>query len=111
MTRTRLLRCESLTYSQIPLDMRIIGLLLGFMVCAGVSAQGKALHDSACLQCHSSLSGGDPYQLYQRPDRKVKTLSALSQRVKNCALAADVSWSNSQREAVVQYLQDSFYHF
>jgi len=111
MTRTRLLRCESLTYSQILPEMRFIGLLLGLMACAGVSAQGKALHDSACLQCHASLSGGDAYQLYQRPDRKVKTSQGLNKQVKNCALAADVSWSENERKAVVQYLKDSFYHF
>jgi len=91
--------------------MRFIGLLIGLMACAGVSAQGKALHDSACLQCHASLSGGNAYQLYQRSDRKMKSVEGLTKQVKNCALAADVSWTDAQREAVVQYLNDSFYRF
>lgn len=86
-------------------------LLLGMMACVAVSAQGKALHDAACLQCHASLSGGNAYQLYQRSDRKVKTLEGLTKRVKSCALAADVSWNEAQREAVVRYLSDNFYRF
>lgn len=85
--------------------------MLGLMACAAVSAQGKTLHDSACLQCHASLSGGDGTQLYQRSDRKVTSLEGLRKRVKNCALAADVSWDDAQREAVVQYLKASFYQF
>lgn len=86
-------------------------LLLGMMACGAVSAQGKALHDAACLQCHGSLSGGNAYQLYQRSDRKVKTPEGLTKRVKSCALAADVSWNEAQREAVVRYLSDNFYRF
>lgn len=86
-------------------------LIFGMMACAGVSAQGKVLHDAACLQCHASISGGNAYQLYQRSDRKVKTSDGLAKRVKNCALAADVSWTESQRESVVRYLKDSFYQF
>lgn len=91
--------------------MRFMLLMLGMMACAGVSAQGKVLHDAACLQCHASLSGGNEYELYQRSDRKVKTLDGLAKRVQNCALAADVNWTEAQREAVVLYLKDSFYRF
>lgn len=91
--------------------MRLVLMMLGLLFCAAVSAQGKALHDSACLQCHAALSGGNGTHLYQRGDRKVKSLEGLRKRVKNCALAADVSWDDAQREAVVQYLKASFYRF
>jgi len=91
--------------------MRFILLIMGFLLCAGVSAQGKILHDSACLQCHASLTEGKPEQLYQRADRRVKTLEGLTKRVKNCAIAADANWNEQQREAVVEYLNSSFYQF
>lgn len=91
--------------------MRLLLLVTGLLLPAVVSAQGQALHDAACLQCHASLSNGNPYQLYQRQDRKVKTLDGLRKRVENCAVAADVSWTNEQREAVVTYLRENFYQF
>lgn len=91
--------------------MRLCLLLTGLLLSFASLADGKALHDSACLQCHASLGGGDPYQLYQRPDRNVKSLDGLRKRVKSCMLAADVNWDQKQQEAVVQYLQSQFYRF
>lgn len=91
--------------------MRLALLLTGLLFSTASLAQGKALHDTACLQCHASLGGSDPYQLYQRSDRKVKSLGGLRKRVKNCMLAADVNWDKAQQEAVVQYLRESFYRF
>jgi mono/diheme cytochrome c family protein len=91
--------------------MRVVLLLVGLMSCAGVSAQGKALHDAACLQCHASLTAGKPAHLYERLDRKVTTLAGLTKRVNYCAVAADVDWNKEQREAVVGYLNEQFYKF
>ncbi len=91
--------------------MRLALMLVGLLVSAVSLAQGRALHDAACLQCHASLAGGNPHQLYQRSDRKVKSLDGLRKRVENCMLAADVSWNKTQQAAVVQYLQDNFYRF
>lgn len=76
-----------------------------------VMAQGKGLHDTSCLQCHASLTGGKPTSLYTRADRKVTTLPSLKQRVKGCAIAADANWSDAERESVVQYLTTAFYGF
>tara|TARA_R110002050_G_scaffold268113_1_gene409998 strand:- start:51069 stop:51350 length:282 start_codon:yes stop_codon:yes gene_type:complete len=86
----------------------IIGLLA---LSPAVMAQGKALHDAACLQCHASLTAGKPTSLYTRADRKVKTLASLQKRVKGCAIAADANWSEAERESVVQYLSKAFYGF
>lgn len=74
-------------------------------------AQGKALHDAACLQCHASLGGGDANQLYLREDRQVKSLDGLKKRVAFCTKAADVSWNKAQKQAVVEYLRQRFYDF
>lgn len=76
-----------------------------------VMAQGKDLHDAACLQCHASLTGGKPTSLYTRTDRKVTTLASLQQRVKGCAIAADANWSDAERASVVNYLNTEFYGF
>lgn len=76
-----------------------------------VMAQGKALHDVACLQCHASLTGGKPNSLYTRSDHKIKTLSGLKKQVKGCALAADANWTEQQHKDVVNYLATTFYHF
>lgn len=91
--------------------MRLLVALLLLISTTVVMAQGKDLHDSACLQCHSSLTGGKPNSFYSRADRKVTSLASLQQRVKGCAVAADVSWTEQQRNMVVKYLADSFYQF
>ena len=69
-------------------------LLLSFLFSSAALAQEKALHDSACLQCHASLSNGNANQMYTRSDRKVKNLSQLEKRVAFCMKAADVNWSD-----------------
>lgn len=87
-------------------------LLVGLLALSPmVMAQGKNLHDAACLQCHASLTGGKPTSLYTRNDRKVKTLASLQKQVKGCAIAADANWSDAERESVVQYLSQTFYRF
>lgn len=91
--------------------MRLALLLIALLASGAALAQGKALHDGACLQCHASLGGGDPDQLYQRDDRKVKSLEGLKKRVAYCSKAADVDWSQTQQNAVVDYLRQRFYDF
>lgn len=91
--------------------MTLALLFMSFVFSTAAMAQGRALHDAACLQCHASLAGGQPYQLYKRADRKVKTLSELEKRVAFCMKAADVSWNKTQQQAVVEYLRSEFYLF
>lgn len=93
--------------------MKAVTLLavIGTLTSPAFAGEGQALHDSSCIQCHSSLTGGKPNSLYTRVDRKVTTFEALQKRVKGCAVAADVTWSEQQRAQVVEYLTKSFYHF
>lgn len=74
-------------------------------------ADGKQLHDGACMQCHASLNHGDPYGFYTRSKHIVKSLAELDKRVKYCEVAADVKWTAAQRKQVVDYLNKAFYHF
>ena len=92
--------------------MRLLLTSLAILFSSAAPAQnGKALHDAACLECHASLGGGDPYQLYQRDDRKVRSLQDLESRLQQCMRAADVSWDRDQQKAVVNYLNSRFYRF
>ncbi len=112
MIHILLQRCGLLTYKPTLPDMlrKTIILIGGLLLSNIVHADGKQLHDTACLQCHASLGGGDPYQLYTRTDKTIKSLSGLEKRVSYCARAADVSWSVQQKQTVVDYLNSTFYH-
>lgn len=74
-------------------------------------ANGKALHDAACLHCHASLMSGPANTIYSRADRKVGSLQDLQKRITACASAADAQWTAKQKSQVVNYLNKSFYLF
>lgn len=88
-------------------------LVSALLICASpmVLAQGKVLHDKACMQCHNSLTRGEPNSLYTRADRRISSFAALQKRVTYCMQAADVDWNQQQRDAVVEYLNSEFYRF
>ena len=88
-------------------------LLIAILGCAALlakpalpadSAQGKKLHDANCMTCHNT-------SLYTRPDRKIKSLSALNQRVGACTHAAQVTLTDDEQKSIVQYLNEQFYKF
>jgi len=75
-------------------------------------ADGKKLHDSSCMQCHSSLMAPNKANdIYARTNRKITSLDGLAKRVRSCALAADTDWTAEQRQQVVRYLADNYYQF
>ena len=88
-------------------------LTLILLLCASqtVLAQGRALHDASCMQCHASLTGGKPDSLYTRSDRKITSLSGLEQRVGYCMQAADVNWTEAEKRMVIEHLNSQFYRF
>lgn len=88
-------------------------LTLILLLCASqmVLAQGRALHDASCMQCHASLTGGKPDSLYTRSARKITSLSGLEQRVGYCMQAADVNWTEVEKRMVIEHLNSQFYHF
>ncbi|WP_417549662.1 hypothetical protein [Methylophaga sp.] len=91
--------------------MRYLVAMVFLSVSATALAQGKQLHDANCMQCHASLTDGQPNSIYSRADRGVKTLDGLGKRVANCAIAADVNWTATQQKQVVDYLNSQFYKF
>lgn len=91
--------------------MKKIIVIVLLMMSSAVLADGQKLHGSSCMQCHSSLMGGDANSIYARPSSKIKNLAGLQKRVTACATAADANWTSEQKNQVVQYLANTFYTF
>jgi mono/diheme cytochrome c family protein len=65
---------------------------------------GRELHQENCLRCHKS-------EIYERPDRSVKTLKHLRSQVLFCAVNNDVEWFDEEIDDVTAYLNTSYYLF
>jgi cytochrome c5 len=78
--------------------------LLASPALPGDSAQGKKLLDANCMKCHNT-------SVYTRPDRQIKSLDALNERVVVCTHAAQVTLTDDERKSIVQYLNEQFYKF
>ena len=74
-------------------------------------ARGKDLHDSNCISCHASLYGNDGTAIYTRPDRKIDSLSALTNQIKRCKNSMGVLWPDDQIADLIEYLNTTFYKF
>lgn len=73
--------------------------------------RAKALHDKACISCHSRLYGGDGSGIYTRNDRLLSTRQGLLQRVAVCNAQAKAGWSRDQEAGVAAWLNRQYYHF
>lgn len=67
-------------------------------------ARGEQLHDEHCLQCHGT-------EVYTRDDRRITSRAALAKQVRRCEQATGVQWFEDESEAVIRYLNQTFYHF
>lgn len=65
---------------------------------------GKALHDSNCVNCHTT-------SVYTRPNRRIDSLEALNRQVQRCETALGVKWPAEDVADVVHYLNENFYKF
>ena len=87
--------------------MRIILSLLLFMVFP-LQAQdidpGKKLHDEHCMRCHTK-------EIYTREHRIVNSYAELAERVRQCELSNELTWFDEEINAVVDYLNSTYYHF
>lgn len=95
--------------------MKYLSLLsLLMLLSSGLQAQdtpnGQALHEANCVACHSNMTGGDGSALYTRDDRRVSTSDGLTAQVKRCESNLGLRWFDDEVTAVVNYLNDTYYH-
>lgn len=87
--------------------MRIIPcllLVLVFPLYAQGVIDGKKLHEEHCLRCHQP-------DIYTREQRIVNSYAALAERVRQCELRNELTWFDEEINAVVEYLNTTYYHF
>jgi cytochrome c5 len=68
------------------------------------STNGKAIYNKSCTGCHGT-------DVFTRPDRRVKNMSKLKNRVKQCSYAVEAKWFDEEINAVADYLNKDFYKF
>ena len=71
---------------------------------AGDSTEGKRLLDANCFGCHDA-------SVYTRSPRSVRSLDALKQQLEMCGHASKKDLSATDRQNIVKYLNDQYYHF
>ena len=67
-------------------------------------SDGKRLHDTNCVGCHDST-------VYTRKTRSVNSLDALKQQLETCGHASNKGLTPIEKQHIIKYLNDSFYHF
>jgi mono/diheme cytochrome c family protein len=72
---------------------------------------GEKLVKSHCISCHASSFGGDGSGIYTRDYRKVRSLNGLKAQVTNCNTMLNLKWFDDDEQQVVQYLNQTYYHF
>jgi len=65
---------------------------------------GKQLHDEHCTGCHTA-------EIYTREHRIVTSYVELAERVRQCELSNELTWFDEEINAVVDYLDATYYHF
>jgi mono/diheme cytochrome c family protein len=78
--------------------------LLPTMAAAGGEElpSGADLYAAHCTGCHTTA-------IHVRSKRIVHSLEELQNRVRQCEQLAEAGWFDEEVEAVVKYLNDSFY--
>jgi cytochrome c2 len=101
--------------------MKPITLALGLLLSGAARAepfagadllQGQALHGKHCVSCHVQSHGGpEGSNLYLRPDRRVKSASALAQQITFCATMLKLDLFPEDEANLAGYLNNRYYKF
>ena len=65
---------------------------------------GKSLQQENCMSCHDDT-------IYTREDRRVSSMDALRSQVQRCDANLNLQWFPEDVDAVIEYLNTSFYQF
>jgi len=86
-------------------------LIISFPLNNVFAGPGETLHETACIECHSLMTGGDGSVLYERENRIVSSMKVLEKQVMRCSNGANTNWTNNQINSVINFLNESHYHF
>lgn len=67
-------------------------------------SEGKELASQSCTKCHDS-------SVYTKKDRKIKTLSSLTARVKKCNVNTGAGLDEEELADLTLFLNTSYYKF
>jgi CxxC motif-containing protein (DUF1111 family) len=70
----------------------------------GDSANGERLFAANCTGCHDT-------SVLTRKDRAVQSLDMLKEQLVSCTHMAKKEFSASEKQDLLKYLNDQFYHF
>ena len=65
---------------------------------------GKSLQQKNCMSCHDD-------SIYSREERRVTSSDALRAQVQRCETNLNLQWFPEDVDAVIEYLNTSFYKF
>jgi cytochrome c5 len=68
------------------------------------AVNGEAVHKASCTKCHSST-------VYTRPNRTVKSLDSLQQRVAKCNVNVGTNLTDDEVASVSNHLNTTYYKF
>lgn len=77
----------------------------------GDAAAGKAIVDKQCSSCHADRFDGDPYKIYTRADRRMKSASSLAQMITTCNANLGNALFPEDELNIAAYLNGAFYKF
>ena len=69
-----------------------------------VSANAEVIHKESCTKCHTT-------SVYTRPNRTVKSLDSLQQRVAKCNVNVGTNLTDAEVASVSDYLNTTYYKF
>lgn len=70
----------------------------------GDSVAGQRLHATSCTGCHDT-------SVYTRKNRTVASLDGLKEQLQACAHMAKKDFTPAEKQDLVRFLNDRFYHF
>ena len=95
--------------SRLPTLWLITSLLSPFAFAESL-ANGQALHQSKCVQCHADKSGlGNADMIYLRTDHKVKDIAKLKSMVSMCNTELRLDLFPEDEADLVAHLNKTFY--
>ena len=78
----------------------------------GDAIEGKKSFDQHhCNSCHIGKVGGDGNAIFTRPDRKVKSASALATQITNCSTNLGLMLFEDDEENLGAFLNKNYYKF